>query len=75
MATTITPCTVIEIAGELDAEEHTSTLAFATFVYDQFSIGDNSLDLATLTARLSADGQVATHDLRGYGPCIIRIKN
>ena len=70
MATTISPCTVIEI----DGEENTSTLSFATFVYDQFSIGDDRLDLVTLTARLSADGQVATHDLRGYGACTIRIK-
>jgi hypothetical protein len=70
MATTITPCTVIEIVGE----ENTSTLSFATFVYDQFSVGDDRLDLVTLTARLSADGQVVTHDLHGYGACTIRIK-
>jgi hypothetical protein len=75
MATSITPCTVIEIVGEIDDEEHTSTLAFATFVYDLFSIGDDRLDLVTLTARLSTKGQVDAHDLRGYGACTIRIKN
>ena len=75
MATTITPCTVIEIVGTIDDEDHTSTLAFATFVYDQFSIGDDRLDLVTLTARLSTEGQVDARDLCGYGPCTIRIKN
>ncbi len=75
MATTITPCTVIEIIGEIDGEEHISVLTFATFVYDQFSIADNSLDLVTLTARLSTEGRVDADDLRGYGACTIRLKN
>jgi hypothetical protein len=68
---TITPLTRVQVL--VDGEEP-DTLAIATLIYDLFSVGNDSFDLANLTDQLAKTGRCHTHFMPGYGgPATIRL--
>jgi hypothetical protein len=68
---TITPMTRVEIL--VDGEEP-DTLAIANLIYDLFSVGNDTFDIAALTNQLARTGECRTHFMPGYGePATIKV--
>lgn len=68
---TITPMTRVEVL--VDGEEP-DTLAIATLIYDLFSVGNNTFDIAALTSQLAKTGECRMHFISSYGgPAVIRV--